>query len=135
MEFKMDFNAAYKLFFGGFISFLHILLIYFIFFLIIASNNIKTLILIAIILVIILYVDSTYDDCPITTIEQHYLGNSLANCINKVNPGIGKREKREITLQWVFMGLLFTVNKILFTLVKQTNKEIGLFKNVKITIK
>ena len=130
------FETAFKLLFGGLISIMHVFIIYGVIFLIILTENVHTLMVVGIIMLIILYIDTIYDDCPISLIEQHYLGTSFAEISNNLAPiQAEKRNKKEITLQWVFMVLLLIVIKILIVLLKTTFRELDLFKNVIITIK
>jgi hypothetical protein len=104
------FETAFKLFFGGLMSIMHIIIIYGIIFLIVLTENVHSLMVIGIIMLIILYIDTVYDDCPISLIEEHYLGTSFVDLCNKVAPiQCEKRSKKEITLQWVFMVLLLVV--------------------------
>jgi len=136
MQSTLNLNKIYKLFFGGLMSIFHFILIYGVFFLIILTENIGTLMILGLILTLILFVDTIYDDCPITLIEKHYLGNSLSEIWNKcTSENCEKREKREITLQWLFMGLMVILTKGIVLLFKKTFKEMGLFENVIITIK
>jgi hypothetical protein len=136
MQSTINLNKIYKLFFGGLMSIFHVILIYGTFFLIILTENIGTLMILGLILTLILFVDTIYDDCPITLIEKHYLGNSLSEIWNKcTSENCEKREKREITLQWIFMGLMVILTKGIVLLFKKTFKEMGLFENVIITIK
>jgi len=136
MESKINLKTIYKLFFGGLWSIFHFILIYGVFFLTILTENIGTLMIIGLILTLILFVDTIYDDCPITLLEKHYLGNSLSEIWNKcTSENCEKREKREITLQWIFMGLMVVLAKGIILLFKKTFNEMGLFENVIITIK
>jgi len=136
MESTLNLNTIYKLFFGGLMSIFHFILIYGTFFLVILTENIGTLMILGLILTLILFVDTIYDDCPITLIEKHYLGISLSEiCYNYTSENCKKREKREITLQWIFMGLMVIITKGVVLLFKKTFRELGLFENVIITIK
>jgi hypothetical protein len=135
MQSTLTFEKVNKLFFGGLMSLMHVAIIYGIIFLTLLTENIYALQLIGIIMLIILYIDTVYDDCPITLIEQHYLGSSFVDFSNKFTPiNCEKREKREITLQWIFMVLLIIVIKIVIVLLKYSIKELGLFDNIIINI-
>lgn len=136
MQTTLTFEKVNKLFFGGLMSLLHVALIYGVMFLTLLTENIYVLQLVGIIMLIILYIDTVYDDCPITLIEHHYLGSSFSDLSSKFIPtNCEKREKKEITLQWIFMVLLIIVIKIIIVLLKYTTKELGLFDNIIINIK
>jgi hypothetical protein len=106
---------------------MHTIFIFLTLWILLFSQNIGILITIGIILLIILYLNHVYGDCPITYIEDYHLGNTMADFTNSHYPiKYNKKRRPEVTLQWIFMGLLMIVVKILTFFVCHTLKEMKL---------
>ena len=125
----MEFNKIQKLFLGGMVSLMHIFIAYSIFFIVIFSNDLFSLCMMGVLLLIILFLNHVYGDCPISTIEEHYLDNSSVDLGNSMLPIKYDSSKRpEVTLQWIFIILVIALIKILIIFLKQLLKDMKILK-------
>ena len=112
---------------GWMFSLTHVLFILLILFLIIFSNNLIILGYVSFLLIIIICFNYIFDDCPITLLEEYHLGYSVFDKTNSLYPiKYDKKRRPEVTLQWIFMGILFVMVKILFLLFFKTIKYLNL---------
>ena len=108
---------------------IHTIFIFLTLWILLFSQNVGILFSIGIFLLIILYLNHIYGDCPITHIEDYHLGYTMADFTNSCYPiKYNKKRRPEVTLQWIFMGLLMIVVKILTLFVCLTLKEMKIIK-------
>lgn len=110
---------------GYMFSVIHALIMYLIAVVALFSNDFLTLYSIAIILVVIIYLNYLFDDCPITLLEDYHLGFSSVDFFNYSLPIKYDKERRpEVTLQWIIMGLVLLLTKVLILLVLKTFRHL-----------
>jgi len=87
--------------------------------LILLTNDLSILIFINMFLYMVLTVNIIFGDCPISLMEDIYLGNSIFDKIGQFvpfNTSIGTRGNN--SLQWIFMTIMVTTTKIILLLLK-----------------
>ena len=103
---------------------MHFILFYGSFLIVVLSTNIHTLLVMGLILLALLALNHIFGDCPITIIEEHYTNTSLMDFINSRYPiNYKKKNRPEVTLQWIFVVLMIAVTKIIYLLSKKFIKN------------
>lgn len=98
---------------------LHGSLLFLISIILLTCENIKHLSLLGIILFLILISNFIYEDCPISLIEENFTEITIMDYFNYYSPIKYNRKRRpEVTLQWIWGGLLLILLKILLILCK-----------------
>lgn len=91
-------------------------------------DNIKHICILGFSVFLILITNFIYEDCPISLIEEEYHGKAMMDYFNSYCPIKYNRKRRpEVTLQWIWTGLLLLMVKLLLLLSKiSVNKYINL---------
>ena len=85
----------------------------------ILTNDISILVMVSLFLYSILTINIIFHDCPISLIEDKYLGGSLVNTVNEnVHTKYKSEHRGESTQLWLFMAILTTNAKIFLLLIK-----------------
>jgi hypothetical protein len=109
-----------------FMSF-HMILVYGAILIALFSNDFFVLYSLGIIILIVLFLNHLYGDCPLSAIEEHHLGFNMVDYGNNMLPiKYDKKRRPEVTLQWIFMGLVIVLIKIVALLFMKTIKEYSL---------
>ena len=109
----------------------HLFLVYAAILLALFSNNFFVLYSVGIIILIVLFLNHLYDDCPLSAIEEYHLGFTMVDYGNSMLPIKYNKERRpEVTLQWIFMGLVIVLMKIISLLFVKTIKEYNLINKL-----
>ena len=88
------------------------------------TNDISILIMINMLLFMVLTMNIIYQECPITTIENMYLKDSMMNrIISLYTPSYNKIAVNDITFQYLVVGIMIVTSKILLLLMKHTFTE------------
>jgi hypothetical protein len=91
---------------------------------ILLTNELPVLVLANMFIYLILTMNIIFGDCPISILEDHYLGNSMVNALSELTPYSYKTTDRgNSTLQWIFMSIMVSTTKIILLLIKYTFQE------------
>ena len=93
------------------------------------SDNIKVLWIVGLILFGILFVNYRCGDCPISVIEERYVGDSMVDIAQrKIDPRHTRQHRPLVTKQVLWISLLLVTTKILYVLLKRTLRSKRLFR-------
>jgi len=90
---------------------------------ILATNDLSILVLANMFLFLILTMNILYKECPITIIENKYLGTTMMELMGSFIPFRSQIIKQGSTLQWIFMAIMVSTTKIILLLLKVTFLE------------
>jgi hypothetical protein len=91
---------------------------------ILLTNELPILVLANMFLYLLLTLNIIFGDCPISLIEDHYLGNCMMDTMSELTPYNYKISDRgNSTLQWIFMSIMVSTTKIILLLIKYTFHE------------
>jgi len=83
------------------------------------SNDLSILILVSLFLYSILTINIIFHDCPISIIENNYLGGTMVDAVNgHIQQKYNNDQRGNTTVQWVFIAILATNAKIFLLLLK-----------------
>ena len=93
------------------------------------SDNIKILWIVGLVLFGILFVNYRCGDCPISIIEERYVGDSMVDIAQrKIDPRHTRQHRPLVTKQVLWISLLLVTTKILYVLLKRTLRSKRLFR-------
>jgi hypothetical protein len=91
---------------------------------ILLTDDLSILVLANMFLYLILMMNIIFGDCPMSLIEDQYLGNSMVDSMNHFVPFRAELTTRgNTTLQWIFMSIMVSTTKIILLLIKHTFHE------------
>jgi hypothetical protein len=91
---------------------------------ILLTDDLSVLVLANMFLYLILTMNIIFGDCPMSLIEDQYLGNSMVDSMNQFVPFRAELTTRgNTTLQWIFMSIMVSTTKIILLLIKHTFHE------------
>ena len=83
------------------------------------SNDLSILVLVSLFLYAILTINVIFQDCPISIIEDKYLGNSMIDTVSgHIHRNYESEQRANTTSQWLFMGIVITNAKIFLLLLR-----------------
>jgi hypothetical protein len=83
------------------------------------SSDLSILILVSLFLYSILTINLIFHDCPLTLIEERYLGGTMIDTVSAPMDTDYNHDKRgNVTIQWLFMAIVTTNAKIFLLLLK-----------------
>jgi len=91
---------------------------------ILLTNDLSILVLANMFLYLILAMNIIFGDCPMTLIEEQYLGASMIDTISHFVPfNYHTSSRGNYTLQWIFMSIMVSTTKIILLLIKYCFQE------------
>jgi len=83
------------------------------------TNDISILVMVSMFLFSILTINVVFHDCPISMIEDHYLGHTMMDTVSDhIYSKYDRSERGKMTIQWLFMAILASNAKIFLLLLK-----------------
>ena len=91
---------------------------------ILLTDDLSILVLANMFLYLILMMNIIFGDCPMSLIEDQYLGSSMIDTMSPFVPFRADLTTRgNTTLQWIFMSIMVSTTKIILLLIKHTFHE------------
>ena len=91
---------------------------------ILLTNDLPILVLANMFLYLILTMNIIFGDCPMTLIEEQYLGTSMMDTIGTVIPfNYNVSSRGNYTLQWILMSIMVSTTKIILLLMRYCFQE------------
>jgi len=91
---------------------------------ILLTDDLSILVLANMFLYLILMMNIIFGDCPMSLIEDQYLGSSMIDTMSPFVPFRAELTTRgNTTLQWIFMSIMVSTTKIILLLIKHTFHE------------
>jgi hypothetical protein len=91
---------------------------------ILMTNDLSILVLANLFLYLVLVMNIIFGDCPMTLIEEQYLGASMIDAIGHFVPfNYNTSSRGNYTLQWIFMTIMVSTSKIILLLMKYCFQE------------
>ena len=91
---------------------------------ILSTNELPVLFVVNMFIYMVLTMNIIFGDCPISIIEDHYLGTSMVDTISTLTPyKYNILERGNSTLHWLFMAIMVSTTKIILLLIKYTFHE------------
>lgn len=91
---------------------------------ILLTDDLSILVLANMFLYLILTMNIIFGDCPMSLIEDQYLGSSMIDTMSPFVPFRSELTTRgNSTLQWIFMSIMVSTTKIILLLIKHTFHE------------
>jgi hypothetical protein len=91
---------------------------------ILLTNDLPILVLANMFLYLILTMNIIFGDCPMTLIEEQYLGTTMMDTIGTVIPfNYNVSSRGNYTLQWILMSIMVSTTKIILLLMRYCFQE------------
>ena len=91
---------------------------------ILLTNELPVIVLANMFLYLLLTMNIIFGDCPISIIEDYYLGTCMVDTMSSLTPYTYKLSERgNSTLQWLFMAIMVSTTKVILLLIKYTFQE------------
>ena len=90
---------------------------------ILLTSDMSILVVVNLCIFMVLSMNIIYNECPITLIEQQYLGTSMLMTLSTNNSYIPMKYRCTTPIQWIFMAMMVALTKLMLLIIKYSFLE------------